>query len=182
MKRSATGKSSGRGSRNFNSMKLKGFEELAVDKQQSEIKVPVMHVELSLSVRYFLNSAGVGYCGLLINGVEGKGLTGMIEAAAVRAYVGRTIFVFLSELEDGKKLITVPALFEKEPSFDSNVDLSGLVINTYYHDDFKKSAQEVYKEHMDALAGKKICGDRDCLCRSILELPQKGIDILRSYR
>lgn len=161
---------------------IKGFEELVVDKQHSEIKLPIMHVELSLSVGYFLNNSGAGYCSLLINGVQGKGLAGMIEAAAAKAYVGRTIFVFLSELEDGKKLITVPALFEKEPAFDSDVDLSGLVINTYYHDDFKKTAQEVYKEHMDALAGKKICEDRDCLCRSILELPKRGIGILRAYR
>ncbi len=160
---------------------IKGFEELVVDKQHSEIKLQIMHVELSLSVGYFV-SKGAGYCSLLINGVEGKGITGVIEATAARAYVGRTIFVFLSELEGGKKLITVPALFEKEPTFDSNVDLSGLVINTYYHDDFKKSAQDVYEEHMDALAGKKICEDRDCLSQSILELPQKGIEILRSYR
>ena len=162
-------------------MILNGFEELAVDKQHSEIKIPLMHVELSLSVRYFIGG-GVGYCGLLIKDVKGNGLRGMIEAAAAKAYVGRTIFVFLSELDDGKKLITVPALFEKEPTFDSNVDLSGLFINTYYHDDFKKTVQEVYKEHTAALAGKKICNDRDCLCSSILELPEKGIEILRSYR
>ncbi len=162
-------------------MILNDFEELAVDKQHSEIKLPVMHVELSLSVRYFLGK-GAGYCGLLIKDVKGNGLRGMIEAAAAKAYVGRTIFVFLSELDDGKKLITVPALFEKEPSFDEKVDLSELVINTYYHDEFKKTVREVYKEHMNALTGKKICNDRDCLCSSILELPEKGIEILRSYR
>ncbi len=160
---------------------LDSFEEIVVDKKRSEIKIPVMHVELSLSVRYFLGK-GVGYCGLLINGVNGKGLRGCIEAAAAKAYIGRTIFVFLSELDDGKKLITVPALFEKEPSFDESVDLSELVINTYYHDDFKKTAQEVYEEHTDALTGKKICDDKDCLCSSILELPGKGIEILRSYK
>lgn len=162
-------------------MLLNGFEELAVDKQHSEIKIPLLHVELSLSVRYFLGK-GVGYCGLLIKDVKGNGLRGCIEAAAAKAYVGRTIFVFLSELDDGRQLITVPALFEKEPSFDVKVDLSELIVNTYYHNDFKKTAQEVYKEHMDALVGKKICNDRDCLCRSILELPEKGIEILRSYR
>jgi hypothetical protein len=162
-------------------MQLNGFEELAVDKQHSEIKIPLLHVELSLGVRYFLGK-GVGYCGLLIKNVKGNGLRGCIEAAAAKAYVGRTIFVFLSELDDGKKLITVPALFEKEPSFNGKVDLSELIINTYYHDEFKKTAQEVYKEHMDALMGRKICNDRDCLCRSILELPERGIEILRSYR
>ena len=163
-------------------MKLNGFEELAVDKQHSEIKIPVMHVELSLNAMYFFNKEGVGYCGLLIKDVKGNGLRGMIEAAAAKAYIGRTIFVFLSELDDGKKLITVPALFEKEPSFDGKVDLSGLVINTYYHDEFKKTAQEVYKEHMNALKNKKICDDRDCLRRSILWLPERGIEILRSYK
>ncbi len=162
-------------------MLLNGFEELVVDKQYSEIKMPIMHVELSFNVRYFLGK-GVGYCGLLINGVNGKGLRGSIEAAAAKSYVGRTIFVFLSELDSGKKLITVPALFEKEPTFDGKVDLSELIINTYYHDEFKKTAQEVYKEHMDAMMGKKICNDNDCLCQSILELPRKGIEILRSYR
>ncbi len=162
-------------------MLIKGFEELVVDKQHSEIKIPIMHVELSFNVRYFLGK-GVGYCRLLINGVNGKGLRGCIEAAAAKSYVGRTIFVFLSELDGGKKLITVPALFEKEPTFDGKVDLSGLIINTYYHDEFKKTAQEVYKEHTDALAGKKICNDRDCLSISILELPEKGIEILKSYR
>ncbi|MDP2753253.1 MAG: hypothetical protein Q8P40_02550 [Nitrospirota bacterium] len=162
-------------------MILNGFEELAVDKQRSEIKIPLMHVELSLSVRYFLGK-GVGYCGLLINGVKGKGLRGCIEAAAAKAFIGRTIFVFLSELDDGNKLITVPALFEKKPSFDGKIDLSELIINTYYHDDFKKPAQDVYREHMGALAGKKICSDRDCLSTGILGLPEKGIEILKSYR
>jgi hypothetical protein len=162
-------------------MRLNGFEKLAVDKLHSEIKIPLLHVELSLSVRYFLGK-GVGYCGLLIKDVKGNGLRGCIEAAAAKAHVGKTIFVFLSELDDGKKLITVPALFEKEPSFDEKVDLGGLVINTYYHDDFKKTAQEVYKEHTDALVGKKITNDNEHLCQSILELPERGIEILRSYR
>ena len=141
-----------------------------------------MHVELSLRARYFLNGKGVGYCGLLIDGVNGKGLRGCIEAAAAKAYVGRTIFVFLSELDDGKKLITVPALFEKEPSFNGSIDLTNIVIKTYYHNDFKKTPQEVYKEHMDALIGKKICNDNDCLCRDILELPKKGIEILKAFK
>ncbi len=162
-------------------MLLNGFEEVVVDKQHSEIKLPIMHVELSFNVRYFLGKE-VGYCGLLINGVNGNGLRGCIEAAAAKSYVGRTIFVFLSELDDGKKLITVPALFEKEPSFDGKVDLSELIINTYYHDEFKKTAQDVYKEHTGAIIGKKICNDKDCLCRDILELPKKGIEILKAYR
>ncbi len=161
---------------------LADFEEIAVDKERTEIKIPVMHVELSLNVRYFLNKSGVGYCGLLINRVNGNGLKGKIEAAVARAYVGRTVFVFMSELEDGNKLITVPALFEKQPTFDSKIDLSGFIIKTYYHGDFKKTPQEVYKEHMDALIGKKVRNDKDCLCRNILELPAKGIEILRSYR
>lgn len=161
---------------------LDGFEELAVDKQHSEIKIPVMHVELSLSVGYFLNSSGVGYCGLSINGVNGKGLRGCIEATAARAYIGRTIFIFLSEFDDGKKLITVPALFEKEPSFDRGVDMSDFIIKTYYHGDFKRMAQEVYKEHMDALKDQKISKDNDHLRASIFELPNKGIEILKSFR
>lgn len=66
-------------------MELNGFEELEVDKQHSEIKVPVMHVELSLKVRHFLNREGVGYCSLLIIDVKGKGLRGGIEAAAAKA-------------------------------------------------------------------------------------------------
>ncbi len=161
---------------------LDGFDELKVENQHSEIKVPVMHMELSLRARYFLNGNGVGYCGLLIDGVNGRGLRGCIEAAAAKAYVGRTIFVFLSELDDGKKLITVPSLFEKEPSFNGSIDLSNLVIKTYYHNEFKKTVQEVYKEHLDALIGKKICNDNENLRRDILELPKKGIEILKAYR
>lgn len=162
--------------------RLDGFEELAVDKKRSEIKIPVMDVELSLNARYFLNGSGVGYCGLLINGANGKGLAGCIKAAAARVYIGRKILVFLSELDDGKKLITVPALFEKEPSFDGNVDLSNIILNTYYHDDFKKTPKEVYKEHMNALVGKKIKNDNEKLKGGILELPAKGLEILKSYR
>ncbi len=160
-------------------MKLDGFEELGVE--HSEIKIPITNVELTLNVRYFIGK-GVGYCGLLITDVSGKGLRGCIKAAAAGVFVGRTIFVFLSELEDGKKLITVPALFEKEPTFNGSVDLSGLVINTYYHNDFKRTAEEVYKEHASAMIGKNVCDDRDCLCSSILELPEKGLEILRAYR
>lgn len=161
---------------------LDGFEEIAANEQRSEIKVPLMHVELSFKVRYFMNRAGVGYCGLLVSGVKGKGLKGKVEAVAAKAYIGRTVYVFLSELNDGKKLITVPALFEKEPTFDDKFDLDDLIINTYFHADFKKPPQEVYIEHMDALAGKEISDDKDRLCRNILELPVKGIEILRSYK
>ncbi len=162
--------------------KLDGFLELEADNEHSEIKVAVMQVELSVRVRYFLNGTGVGYCGLLIDGANGKGLRGCIEAAAAKAYVGRTIFVFLSELDDGNKLITVPALFEKEPTFNGSVDLNGLVIKTYYPDSFKKTPQEVYKEHLNALIGKKLCNDKDCLSRDLLELPKKGIEILKAFR
>jgi len=161
---------------------LDGFLELEVDKQHSEIRLPIMHVELSLKVRYFVNNSGVGYCGLLIEDVRGKGLTGMIEAAAAKSYIGRTILVFLSELENGKKLITVPSLFEKQPTFNGKMDLSNFDIKTYFHNDFKRTPHEVYKEHMDALIGKKVSNDKDFFKNSILELPEKGIGILRSYR
>lgn len=161
---------------------LDGFEEFPVDKEHSEIKVPIMHVELSLNVRYFIKGGEIGYCGLLINGVKGSGLTGKLAAAAAKGYVGRTIFVFLSQIDGGKKLITVPALFEKEPAFDGKLDISDLIIKTYYHDDFKKTVQEVYKEHLNALIGKKISNDKDQLKINILELPKKGIEILKSYR
>jgi hypothetical protein len=57
-----------------------------------------------------------------------------------------------------------------------------LVINTYFHADFKKSPQEVYKEHKCALIGKEISDDKNRLCRDILELPAKGIEILKSYK
>ncbi|VVB94495.1 Uncharacterised protein [uncultured archaeon] len=161
---------------------LDGFEELSTEKRISEFKIPIMHVELSLNVRYFLNDSGIGYCGLLIKGVKGKGLRGMVEAAAAKGYIGRSIFVFLTELDDGKKLITVPALFEKEPSFNGKVDLSDLIIKTYYHDDLKKTPQEVHKEHMNALVGKKISTDKEHLIRSIFDLPGRGLEILKSYR
>lgn len=160
---------------------LDGFEEVAADKQRSEVKVPLMHVELSFSVRYFLSRTGVGYCGLLISGVKGNGLKGKVEAVAAKRFIGRTVFVFLSELEDGKKLVTVPSLFEKEPTFDEKFELDDLIINTYFHDDFKKTPQEVYQEHVNALAGKKVSEDRERLYSDILELPAKGIEILRSY-
>ena len=161
---------------------LDGFEEIAPDEQRSEIKVPLMHVELFFKDRYFLNRAGVGYCGLLISGVKGKGLRGKVEAVAAKSFIGRSFFVFLTELEDRKKLVTVPALFEKEPTFDEKLDLDDFIINTYFHNDFKKTPQEVYHEHMCALIGKKISKDEEHLCSSILELPVKGIEILRSYR
>lgn len=161
---------------------LDGFEEITADKQRSEIKVPLMHVELSFSIRYFLGRAGIGYCGLLISGVKGMGLRGKVEAVAAKKFIGRTIFVFLSELEDGMKLVTVPALFEKEPTFDEKFDLDDFIINTYFHNDFKKTAHEVYREHMCALVGKNVSGSRERLYSGILELPVKGIEILRSYR
>jgi hypothetical protein len=161
---------------------LDGFLELEVDEQHSEIRLPVMHVELYMKVRYFTNYSGVGYCGLLIEDVRGKGLKGMIEAAAAKSYIGRTILIFLSELENGKKLITVPSLFEKQPTFNGKMDLSSLDIKTYFHDDFKKTPHEVYKEHMDALIGKKVSNDNDGLKNSILELPEKGIGLLKSYK
>jgi hypothetical protein len=161
---------------------LDGFEELTAEGQRSEVKVPLMHVELSFKVRYFLNRAGIGYCGLLISGVKGMGLKGKIEAVTAKSYIGRTVYVFLSELKDGKKLITVPALFEKEPTFDEKFDPDDLIINTYFHADFKKTPQEVHKEHMCALIGKEISNDKDLLRRDILELPAKGIEILKSYK
>ncbi len=161
---------------------LSDFKELLADKQFTEFKIPIMHVELSLNVRYFLNDSGIGYCGLLIKGVKGKGLRGKVQAAIVKDYIGRTILIFLTELEDGKKLITVPALFEKEPSFDGKVDLSDLIIKTYYHDDLRKTPQEVHKEHMNALVGKKISTDREHLICSIFGLPGRGLEILKSYR
>jgi hypothetical protein len=161
---------------------LDSFEELTAEGQHSEFKVPLMHVELYFNVRYFMNRAGVGYCGLLISGVKGKGLKGKVEAVAAKSYIGRIIYVFLSELKDGKKLITVPALFEKEPTFDEKFDIDDLIINTYFHADFKKTLQEVHKEHMCALLGKEISDDKDRLRRDILELPAKGIEILQSYK
>jgi hypothetical protein len=161
---------------------LEGFEELPVDKEHSEVKVPVMHVELALCARYFIKVGEIGYCSLLISEVKGSGLTGRLAAAAAKSYLGRIIYIFISEISDGKKLITVPALFEKEPSFDGKIDLSGLIIKTYYHNEFKKSAIEVYNEHLNALLGKQISNNNDKLKTSLLELPRKGIEILKSYR
>ena len=162
--------------------KLEGFEELPVDIEHSEVKVPIMHVELALVARYFIKGGEIGYCSLLINDVKGSGLTGRLAAAAAKSYVGRTICIFISEISEGKKLITVPALFEKEPSFDEKLDLSDLIIKTYYHNDFKKSALEVYSEHLNALIGKQISNNKDSLKINLLELPKKGIEILKSYR
>ncbi|NJD77436.1 MAG: hypothetical protein FIB08_10145 [Candidatus Methanoperedens sp.] len=162
--------------------KLNGFKELSADEHRSEFKIPVMRVELSLKVRYFLNDSGTGYCGLLIKEVKGNGLRGRVQAAVAKDYIGRTILIFLTELDDGKKLITVPALFEKEPCFDKSVDLSDLIIKTYYHDDLRKTPQEVHKEHMNALVGRKISADKEHLIRSILDLPGRGLEILRSFR
>ncbi len=161
---------------------LNGFEELSVDKEHSQVKVPIMHVELVLDARYFIKGGEIGYCGLLINSVKGSGLTGRLAAAAAKKYIGRTIFCFISKTCEGKKLITVPALFEKEPAFDEKLDLSDLIINTYFHNDFKRSAQEVHTEHLTASTGKQILNDRDDLKKSLLELPGKGIEILKSYR
>jgi len=161
---------------------LNGFEELEVDKEHSRLNFPIMHVELSLYARYFMTGGKTGYCGLLIEGVKGSGLRGRLAAAAAKSYIGRTIYVFLSEVEGGKKLITVPALFEKEPTFDEKLDLSDLIIKTYYHNDFKRTAQEVYEEHLNALAGKEISIHDDRIRSNLLELPKKGIEILKSYR
>ncbi len=161
---------------------LKDFAEIAADKQHAEIKMPVMHVELSLKVRYFISQSGVGYCALLIDGVKGKGLRGKVESAAAKVYVGRAVLIFLSLLDGGKKIITVPALFEKEPTFNAKVDLSNFIINAYYHDNLKKTPEEVYNEHLNVLKDKKISNDTDNLYKSILELPGEGLEILRSYR
>jgi hypothetical protein len=161
---------------------LNGFEELAVDKEHSWLFVPIMHVELSLNARYFLRGGETGYCGLLIDDVNGSGLRGRLAAAAAKSYIGRTIYVFISEVDGGKKLITVPALFEKEPTLDEKLDMSDLIIKTYYHNDFKRTAQEVYEEHLNALARRKISIDVDRLRSNLLELPRKGIEILKSYR
>lgn len=161
---------------------LQGFEEIEVEEQQSRMKVPVMHIELSLNVRFFINDGDVGYCDLLIADVKGKGLKGMLEASVASKFKERSVLVFLSLLEDGNKLITVPSLFEKEPSFDTKVDLSGLVINTYFPDDFKKTADEVHEIHLEKLTGKKIHNNRDVLRREIRELPGKGIEILKGYK
>ncbi|CAG1009496.1 MAG: hypothetical protein OIN86_06890 [Candidatus Methanoperedens sp.] len=161
---------------------LNGFEELSVDKEHSQVKVPIMHVELALNARYFIKGGEIGYCRLLINGVKGSGLRGRLAAAAAKNYIGRTIFCFVSQTSEGKKLITVPALFEKEPTFDDKLDLGGLIINTYFPDDFKKSAAQVHQEHLHSLNGKQISNDKDNLKKSLLELPKKGIEILKSYR
>jgi hypothetical protein len=161
---------------------LNGFEELSVDKEHSWLMVPIMHVELSLNARYFMKRGETGYCGLLIDSVKGSGLRGRLAAAAAKSYIGRTIYVFISEVEGGKKLITVPALFEKEPTFDEKLDLSDVIIKTYYHNDFKRIAQEVYGEHLNALAGREISIDEDRMRSNLLELPIKGIEILKSYR
>ncbi|MFZ3384724.1 MAG: hypothetical protein WA144_12435 [Candidatus Methanoperedens sp.] len=161
---------------------LNSFEELSVDKEHSQVKVPIMHVELALNARYFINGGEIGYCSLLINGVKGSGLRGRLAAVAAKNYIGRTIFCFLSKTSEGKKLITVPALFEKEPAFDEKLDMSDLIINTYYHNDFKISGQEVHKEHLNALKGKQISNDKENLKKSLLELPKKGIEILKAYR
>jgi hypothetical protein len=161
---------------------LNGFEELAVDKEHSWLMVPIMHVELSLNARYFMKRGETGYCGLLIDSVKGSGLRGRLAAAAAKSYIGRTIYVFISEVDGGKKLITVPALFEKEPTFDEKLDLSDVIIKTYYHNDFKRTAQEVYGEHLNALAGREISIDEDRMRSKLLELPKKGIEILKSYR
>lgn len=161
---------------------LDGFEELSVDKEHSEVNVPIMRVELALNARYFIKGGEIGYCGLLIHSVKGSGITGRIAAAAAKSYIGRNIFIFISELDESKKLITVPALFEKEPVFDEKLDLSDLIIKTYYHNDFKKTAGEVYSEHLNALIGKRISHNKDNLKMSLLELPRKGIEILKSYK
>lgn len=160
-------------------MILKDFEEIIVDKPHSEMKISIMHVEISFEVRYFLNTSGIGYCSLLIKGVKGKGLKGIIEAAAVRAYIGRSIYVFLSELENGRKLITVPALFEKDTELK---EVDGFIINTYYPDDLNRALQDIYREHINAIKDKAILKENNNLQKSLMELPEKGIEILRSIK
>ena len=161
---------------------IEGFEEIEVEEEQSQIKVPVMHIELSLDVRYFINHGDVGYCDLLLADVKGKGLQGMLEASVASKFKGRSVLVFLSLLEDSDKLITVPSLFEKEPSFDKKVDLSGLIINPYYPDDFRKTADEVHLIHLEMLKGRNIHNNRDVLQREVRDLPGKGIEILKGYK
>lgn len=161
---------------------LDGFEEIKIDDSLSEMKLSIREVELFFTIRYFINNAGVGYSALTIKDVKGKGLRGSIEAAAAKIYVQRTIFVFLSELENEKKLITVPALFEKKASFNNKPDMSNLIINSYCHDDFKKTAGEVYKEHMTAFKSEKVIKDHNKLRASLLQLPAKGIEILQSVK
>ncbi len=165
----------------MDTLRLSGFEEIIVDKQDCDFKIPVMHIELCILIRYFMNNSGVGYCSLLINNAAGKGIKGMIEAAAAKAYIGRKIFVFLSELDNGKKLLTLPALFEKDPSFDGKADLNNFILNTYYHADFKRSPAEIYEEHMKALKDKKVSKDNNNLRKSILELPKTSIELLKHY-
>lgn len=159
-----------------------GFEEIEVGKQQSHLIVPIMHLELIFNVRYFINDGDVGYCDLLIEDVKGKGLKGMMEAAVASKFKGRSVLVFLSLLEDGNKLITVPSLFEKEPSFDEKVNLSGLIVNTYYPDDLRKTPDEVHGMHREKLKEKKCKNNREVLGREICELPDKGIEILKGYK
>jgi hypothetical protein len=161
---------------------LQGFEEIEVEKQQSQMKVPVMHLELSLNVRYFINNGDVGYCALLIADVKGKGFKGMMEASVASKFKERSVLVFLSLLEDGNKLITIPSLFEKEPSFDNKVDLSGLIINTYYPDDFRITADEVHGIHLEKLKGRNIHNNRDEIRLEICKLPGRGIEILKGYK
>ncbi len=159
-------------------MVLNGFEEITVE-AKSEINISIMHVVIAFKIRYFLNNSGIGYCSLLIKGVRGKGLRGMMEAAAVRAYIGRNIYVFLSVLENGKKLITVPALFEKdvEPK-----EVDDFIINTYYHNNLNRLLNEVYEEHKNALNGRALLKEKEYLRKNLMELPEKGIEILRTIR
>ncbi len=161
---------------------LDGFEEVQVDKEHSEITIPLRNIELSLSIRYSIKGGEMGCCGLLINGIRGSGIKGKLAAAAAKAYIGRTIFIFLSKIENGKELITVPALFEKEPTFDGKLNLSGLIIKTYYHNNFNRSVQEVYIEHLKAIEGIKLNTDIHHLRIGLLDLPRKGVEILKSYR
>ena len=37
-------------------------------------------------------------------------------------------------------------------------------------------------EHLNRINGKQISNDKDDLKKSLLELPKKGIEILKSYR
>jgi len=81
---------------------LNGFEELAVDKRAFLAIGSYNACGIIPYARYFMMGGETGYCGLLIDSVKGSGLTGRIAAAAAKSYIGRTIYVFLSEVDAGK--------------------------------------------------------------------------------
>jgi len=159
---------------------LDGFEEFPVDKSIRKIKVPIMHVELSLNVRYFIRGRD-RLLRAVDQWVRGSGLTGKLAAAAQKIISGGRYLFFYHRSMAGKTNYC-SCIIWKGPAFDAKLDISDLIIKTYYHDDFKKTVQDVYKEHLNALIGKKISNDNDQLKISLLELPRKGIEILKSYR